>query len=230
MTMDRDDHTARSSGAGPTHSAQTAQSERGEDGAGYASLPPPAREVLDFWFGEPGSERFGRAWSAWFVRDDAFDATLRDRFGATLAAARRGELDGWQTTPLGTLALIVVLDQVARNLHRGSAQAFAGDARALAAARQLVAAGADRYLPTSHHRAFAYLPFEHDESPQSQLESLRLFEQLADQTGEQSYLDYARRHAVIIERFGRYPHRNAVLGRASTDEERAFLLEPGSSF
>lgn len=226
MTTHSGDRSARIPPVPATPGAQAVR----DDGADYAALERVPREVLNFWFGEPGSARFGGVWKNWFSADAAFDAVLRERFGATLAAARRGECDGWQATPLGALALIVVLDQFSRNSYRGSAEAFAADAHALAVARRLVAAGAERSLPTPHHRAFAYLPFEHDESAESQIESLRLFGALADETGEHGYLDFARRHAVIIERFGRYPHRNAVLGRVSTEGELAFLLEPGSSF
>ncbi|CAN7450931.1 DUF924 domain-containing protein [Trinickia sp. LjRoot230] len=196
----------------------------------YATLEPSAQAVLAFWFGEPGSPRFGQEWDRWFARDDAFDATLREQFGATLAGASGGECDSWQRSPLGTLALIIVLDQFSRNIHRGTLAAFAADGRALAVARGLIASGADLTLPSLHHRAFAYLPFEHAESREAQSESVRLFSELARETGEQGYLRYARQHAVIIERFGRFPHRNAVLGRVSTEEELAFLREPGSSF
>ena len=198
-----------------------------------SSLDPMARAVLDFWFGEPGSPAYGQASESWFKRDDAFDASIHERFGATLAAARRGECDDWQSTPLGALALIVVLDQFSRNTCRGRPDAFAADAKALEVARRLVAAQADRELPTPEHRVFAYLPFEHAESLDAQRESVRLFEAHAretGQTGKGSYVDYAHRHAAVIERFGRFPHRNAVLGRASTEEEIAFLQEPGSSF
>lgn len=201
--------------------------------ADYAALDPTARAVLDFWFGEPGTPAFGQPSGRWFTRDDAFDAQIRERFGATLDAARRGECDAWQDTPLGALALVIVLDQFSRNTCRGRAAAFAGDARALDVARRLVASGAHVELPSAEHRAFAYLPFEHAESPDAQAESVRLFEALAHETGSKgkgTYVDYARRHAAVIERFGRFPHRNAVLGRASTDEEHAFLREPGSSF
>ncbi|PTB19363.1 DUF924 domain-containing protein [Trinickia symbiotica] len=200
-------------------------------GAGdYAALAPAARDVLDFWFGEPGSARFGKEWDRWFDGDEGFDATLGVRFGKTLEAARRGDFDDWERSPLGTLALIVVLDQFSRNIHRGSAEAFAGDARALAAARRMVESGADRRLPSAQHRAFVYMPFEHDESRESQELAVRLFEALERVAGLTGYLRYARRHAEIIERFGRFPHRNAMLGRRSTDAERDFLSEPGSSF
>ena len=198
--------------------------------ADYASLDPEARAVLDFWFGTPDSARFGAAWDRWFARDDGFDTALRERFGATLAAARRGDCDSWQRSPLGALALVIVLDQFSRNAYRDTPDAFAADARALAAARRLVGRGGDRRLPSAHHRAFAYLPFEHAEAGEAQAESVRLFEALARETGEDSYRDYALRHAEIVARFGRFPHRNAVLGRESSESERAFLLEPGSSF
>ena len=200
------------------------------EGSQHAALEPAAREVLDFWFGEPGSTRFGKEWDRWFARDEAFDAMLRTRFCATLAAARRGDCDGWQRSPLGALALIVVLDQFSRNIFRGTPEAFAGDARALAAARSMVDAGADRSLPSPQHRAFVYMPFEHDESPESQARGVRLFEALEQETGLRGYVRYARWHAEIVARFGRFPHRNAVLGRPSSDEEQAFLLGPGSSF
>lgn len=198
-----------------------------------ALLDPVAHAILDFWFGEPGSPEYGQASAYWFKRDDAFDAAIHERFGATLAAARRGECDDWESTPLGALALLIVLDQFSRNTCRGRPEAFAADAKALDVARRLVAVGADRDLPTPEHRVFAYLPFEHAESVDAQRESVRLFEAHAretGQTGKGSYVDYAHRHAAVIERFGRFPHRNAVLGRTSTDEEIAFLQQPGSSF
>ncbi|HEV3105712.1 MAG TPA: DUF924 family protein [Trinickia sp.] len=198
--------------------------------AEYTALDPAARDVLDFWFGEPGSVRFGKRSKRWFAGDAALDRTVRERFGATLVAACRGDCDDWQRSPLGALALVIVFDQFSRNAYRGSADAFAGDARALDVAREMVATGADLRLPTLYHRAFAYMPFEHDESLAAQRESVRLFEALAREAGPRDFLDSARRHAQVIERFGRYPHRNAALGRASTDEEIAFLREPGSSF
>lgn len=201
--------------------------------ADHAALPPAARAVLDFWFGEPGTPAFGQASASWFKRDDAFDASIQERFGETLEAACRGECDTWERTPLGALALVIVLDQFSRNTCRGLARAFAADAQALAVARRLVSSGGHLDLPTGEHRAFAYLPFEHAESLDAQRESVRLFEALSRETGETgtgSYVDYAYRHAAIVERFGRFPHRNAALGRPSTDEEHAFLREPGSSF
>ncbi|WP_027795494.1 DUF924 family protein [Paraburkholderia acidipaludis] len=195
---------------------------------------PDARDVLDFWFGAPGSPEYGTARKMWFRKSEAFDARLRERFGVLLDAACAGELDAWAATPEGTLALVIVLDQFSRNCHRGTPRAFAADGRALAMARRLVASGEDRRLPTLYHRVFAYLPFEHAESMDAQRESLRLFGELRgelrhDPQGK-SYYDYAARHASVVERFGRFPHRNAQLGRASSEAELAFLREPGSSF
>ncbi|MFM0070531.1 DUF924 domain-containing protein [Paraburkholderia sediminicola] len=189
-----------------------------------------ARAVLDCWFGTPNTPNFGEARKLWFSRDAAFDAMLLERFGALIDAARAESLDNWTETPLGALALVIVLDQFSRNCHRNTPRAFAADHQALRIAQQMIASGADLLLPTAHHRAFAYLPFEHDETLASQHESLRLFKLLKAEPGGASYYSSAVRHARIIERFGRFPHRNAVLERQSTDEERAFLKEPGSSF
>jgi uncharacterized protein (DUF924 family) len=218
--------------------------------ADYAALAPQAREVLDCWFGAPDSAAFGKEHKRWFSRDHAFDAMLRERFGALIDAANDAAngaadsatndatdctrcgpaLDNWQTTPLGALALVIVLDQFSRNCHRNTPRAFAADQKALRLAQRIIASGADRLLPSVHHRAFAYLPFEHDETLASQRESLRLFEQLRAEPGGESYYRSAVRHAEVIERFGRFPHRNAVLGRASSAEETEFLRKPGSSF
>jgi uncharacterized protein (DUF924 family) len=195
-----------------------------------ASLDPRARAVLDCWFGAPGSADFGRARPLWFRRDPAFDAMLRERFGALHDAASRHALDAWERTPLGALALVIVLDQFSRNIFRGDARAYATDPQALGIAARMVACGADQRLPGLFHRAFVYLPFEHDESLASQREAVRLFEPFAADPQGASYYRSALRHADVIARFGRFPHRNAVLGRASTGQEIAFLREPGSSF
>lgn len=198
--------------------------------AEYAALDERARDVLDCWFGARGSESHGHDRKIWFKRNAAFDTMLRERFGPLLDAAQHGDLDGWADTPLGALALVIVLDQFLRNCRRGTAGAFAGDARALEIARQMVASGADQQLPDHFHRAFAYLPFEHDESMENQREALRLFKPFEAYPEAASYYHSAVRHAAIIERFGRFPHRNALLGRVTTEEERAFLRQPGSSF
>jgi uncharacterized protein (DUF924 family) len=195
-----------------------------------ATTNPQAQAVLDFWFGAPDSPGYGQTRKVWFRKDAAFDALLRERFGALIDAGRAGALDAWTATPCGTLALVIVLDQFSRNCHRGSALAFAGDDKALALARQLVATGADQQLPTRYHRVFAYMPFEHSEAIDAQRESLRLFGELANEPDCAEFHAYAIRHAKVIERFGRYPHRNAVLSRVSTEAELAFLREPGSSF
>jgi uncharacterized protein (DUF924 family) len=185
-----------------------------------------AHEVLGFWFGAaPGVAR-----AEWFRKDDAFDAAIRARFGSAVEAALEGACRDWDATPAGALARVLLLDQFTRNIFRGTPRAFAGDTLALDAARSMRRRGDDLALPPLQ-RVFAYLPFEHAEDAQAQRESVRLFEALArEDPSTEGFADYARRHAVVIERFGRFPHRNAILGRASTDEESAFLREPGSSF
>ncbi len=183
--------------------------------------------VLDFWFGTPPTTT-PRA--EWFRKDPAFDTLVRERFGATLEAALAGGLAGWDGTPQGALARLVVLDQFTRNAFRDTPRAFAGDALALAAAEALVARGDDRRLAPLQ-RWFAYLPFEHAESLGAQQRSVALFDALAAEHPALSEArDWAVKHLVVVERFGRFPHRNAVLGRPSTPEEAAFLQQPGSSF
>jgi uncharacterized protein (DUF924 family) len=196
----------------------------------YAALDPRARDVLDCWFGTPGSAEFGASRKQWFKRNAAFDAMLRTRFGALIDAGVAGELDDWEATPLGALALVIVLDQFSRNCYRRTARAFAADPAALLVAQRMVASGADRQLPGPYYRAFAYLPFSHGETMESQRESLRLFRQLDNEAIDPSYYRFAVRRAEVIERFGRYPYRNATLGRESTDEEREFLSRRGASF
>ena len=187
-----------------------------------------ASDVLEFWFGAPDSHEYGQARDIWFTKSAATDALVRDRFGPILDSALRGDLDGWSRTPRGALALIVVLDQFTRNIHRDTPRAFEGDPAALGLAAKLVDGGGDRAL-VPVERWFAYLPFEHSESLLHQYESVRLFEQLA-QAGLETPLPWARRHFDVIRRFGRFPHRNELLGRESTTEEREFLKLPGSRF
>lgn len=185
---------------------------------------PDFSEILDFWFGPPDSPERGRPRKVWFQKSDSFDAEIRSRFLGTWERAARGELERWQATPLACLALVVVLDQFPRNMFRGTARAFSSDSAALAASESLVGRGFDRpLLPVE--RVFAYLPFEHAEDLAAQRRSLALFETL-----DSGYRDYARRHYEIVSRFGRFPHRNAILGRQSTAEEIEFLSRPGSSF
>ena len=189
-----------------------------------------AREVLDFWFGAPGSSTHGQARAEWFRKSDAFDAEVAQRFGPLIEQALRDELREWNAEPEAALARILLLDQFTRNAFRDSPRAFAGDALALAAARAMVASAHDMaLLPVQ--RAFVYLPFEHAEDLAAQDESVRLFTRLVVAgAGADGMLDFAHRHRAVIARFGRFPHRNAPLARPSSEEELAFLQEPGSRF
>ena len=186
------------------------------------------RDVLDFWFGAADSPEYGKARDLWFKKSDATDATIRARFGADVEAALAGERDGWAGGPRETLALLLLLDQFTRNIFRDTPRAFAGDAQALALARALVSGGDDRRLAPVERR-FVYLPFEHAESLPMQEEAVRLNRQLVAE-GQGDSLEWAQKHYDVIARFGRFPHRNAILGRASTPEEIAFLQQPGSRF
>lgn len=193
-------------------------------------LDARAQAVLDAWFGAPDAVEFGHARKAWFKKDARFDAMLHERFGALLEEALEGRLVSWSETPLGTLTLIVLLDQFARNCFRDTPRAFAGDNEALKLARKLVDTRGELTLPTIHHRVFVYMPFEHDETLASQHESVRLHQTLFDETGDEDIEDrlkYAHRHADVIERFGRFPHRNVILGRETSAEERAWLKKKG---
>jgi uncharacterized protein (DUF924 family) len=195
-----------------------------------AGIDTEAQAVLDFWFGADVDAAHVTTRKEWFTRDEAFDRRIAGRFGATIERGLRGELDAWTEQPHSAVARIVVLDQFTRNVFRGTPRAFAGDAQALAGASMLVGAGSDEALPTVM-RAFAYMPFEHAETLAMQDEAVRLFTRLAAADPQfESMLDYAHRHRAVIARFGRFPHRNAILGRRSTAEEIAFLQEPGSSF
>jgi uncharacterized protein (DUF924 family) len=190
-----------------------------------------AQEVLDFWFLPPGAEGHGQARKEWFRKDDRFDTDVRERFGAAITQAVAGGLREWDAEgPQGALARIIVLDQFTRNARRGTPGMFEGDALALAAACQLVDSGADGELEPLQ-RLFVYLPFEHAEDARMQERSVELLAALAGaHPGFESELDYAHRHRGVIARFGRFPHRNPILGRASTAEELAFLSQPGSGF
>lgn len=182
--------------------------------------------LLGFWFAD-GLDGFRKAW---FERDAAFDAACRDGFGALVAPAREGALDGWAATPRGALALLLLLDQFPRNLHRGSAEAFAADPHARAVARRAVLRDRhDLALPPTA-RIFLYLPFEHGEALADQDLSVALFEGLRDIPAMRApggAIDYAWRHRAVIQAFGRFPHRNAALGRASTAAEQAWLAAGG---
>ncbi|MGE5090159.1 MAG: DUF924 family protein [Candidatus Levyibacteriota bacterium] len=184
-----------------------------------------ATEILDFWF-PPGTSGERREW---FQKDPAFDREIRERFGTALAAGLAGAFGDWCTSPRGALARIVLLDQYTRNAFRDTPAAFAGDPAALATAEDAIARGFDREL-VPRERAFMYMPLEHSESLPVQERSVALFAALAADTGLDSQLPWAERHRDIVRRFGRFPHRNAILGRSSTAEEIAFLEEPGSRF
>ena len=187
------------------------------------------REVLAFWFGEPGSPDYGRPRPAWFRKDPAFDEEIRHRVLALHARAALGELDRWHDDPDSLLALVVVLDQFSRNLYRDDPRAFSQDAAALACAQLAIGRGWDEArLPVE--RQFLYLPFEHAEDLAMQDRSVALFSALEAFPGTKGLTEWAEKHRVIVRRFGRFPHRNAALGRESTPEEVAFLREPGSGF
>ncbi|MBT5110483.1 MAG: DUF924 domain-containing protein [Rhodospirillaceae bacterium] len=176
--------------------------------------------VHGFWFGPPPYER--RA--VWFEQDPVFDADIKTRFGDVWAQATSGAFDHVAGTARGRLALLIVLDQFSRNLHRGDARAFSNDAKALALAKAGIDEGHDREI-TQIERVFMYLPFEHSEDLAEQNRMMELCAHLPE-----SNLEWAQKHLVIIERFGRFPHRNEALGRTTTPEEAAFLLESDSSF
>jgi uncharacterized protein (DUF924 family) len=186
-------------------------------------------EIIDFWFGTPADSFYGQPRPEWFGKDPAFDERLRSRFLDTYRRAAQGQLDSWQASPRGCLALILALDQFPRNLFRQQPQAFATGESALAIAQLALDSQFDReLLPVQ--RWFIYLPFEHSEDLDRQRQSLQLFESLGEDSHGAQAIAYARQHFDIIEKFGRFPHRNAILGRESTPEELEFLQQPHSSF
>jgi uncharacterized protein (DUF924 family) len=194
-------------------------------------------KVLHFWFEGyphsrlPQSEQIQR----WFKSDPAFDDDIRTELGSLHTQACQGSLSDWESTPEGSLALLILLDQCSRNLFRGSGQAFAWDAQALAVAKSLCASGGDQTLPALS-RLFVYLPFEHSEALEDQEQAISLLQKLQTQApvglegAMASFVDYALQHREVIARFGRFPHRNARLGRSSTPAEVEFLSQPGSAF
>ena len=180
-------------------------------------------EVLDFWFGTPR----GKARAQWFRKDEKLDGEIRRRFGELHAAAARRELEGWRAKPESMLALVVVLDQFSRNMFRNDARAFAQDAHARECSREALSRGDEaRALPVE--RMFLYLPFEHSEDRADQELSCRLMASIDSFEETRGISEWAVKHKVIIDRFGRFPHRNAALGRTSTPEEVEFLkTNPG---
>ncbi len=198
-------------------------------------IPPDS--VLAFWFGPPGSatEVAGRQTRLWFGKSPENDRAVTEQFADTLQAATAGRLDHWAATPRGRLALLIVLDQFPHHLHRDQPQAFATDPQALALSLAALDAGeASQLAPIE--RVFLYLPLEHAESLAMQDRSVALYEALAreaaadERTLFDSFLDYARKHRDVVAHFGRFPHRNAILGRPSTPAELEFLKQPGSRF
>lgn len=186
-------------------------------------------EILEFWFGAPNLPDYGKERSFWFTKNLEFDRQLRDRFLPIYTQAAGGELDNWQDLPQSCLALLLLLDQFPRNMFRGTPQSFATDTKALAVANNAVAKGFDRdLLPVQ--RWFIYLPFEHSENLADQQRCVELFATLTGDPDSTKTIDYALRHKAVIERFGRFPHRNKILGRETTPQEAEFLKQPGSSF
>jgi uncharacterized protein (DUF924 family) len=186
-----------------------------------------ARDVLLFWFGGPADH--GKRHKRWFEKDPALDREIRERFLPLYEEAAAGRLAGWQESAHGCLALILVLDQFPRHIFRGSARAFAADGLALQAARHAVSRQFDRRM-LAVERLFLYLPFEHSEALADQLTACELTEPLTAFEETADAHRYAIAHRDIVQRFGRFPHRNAALGRPSTPEEIEFLKQPGSAF
>ncbi|HUB89819.1 MAG TPA: DUF924 family protein [Dyella sp.] len=191
-------------------------------------MPHEALAVLAFWFDANHRD-------AWFASDPAFDAAIRTRFAGTVQQAAQGKLEKWADTPSGWLALLIVLDQFPRNLYRHNARAWSQDLHAQQLALWGIKEGFDGQLPPIQ-RVFAYMPLEHAEDIALQQRSVAAFEALCQSPPAEQrqlytgYLDYARRHAAVIARFGRFPHRNALLDRASTPEELVYMAEPGAGF
>lgn len=187
------------------------------------------QQILDFWFGAADTPMRGRMREEWFKKSADFDAEIRQRFLRVYERAAAGGYAHWEAEAHSALALLIALDQFPRNMFRNDPRAFATAAQALRIASAAVAQGLDQQLPTLQ-RHFFYLPFEHAEDMASQQQSLRLFKSLSHDPQSATAIDYAQRHYDAIARFGRFPHRNAVLQRVSTPEEIDFLRQPGSSF
>ncbi|WOD37996.1 DUF924 family protein [Nodosilinea sp. E11] len=195
-------------------------------------ISPQAEAILRFWFGDPAdaSGEYGQQRSVWFKKDPAFDATMRQLFLPEYEQAAAGALNDWRNQPRACLALVLLLDQWPRNLFRGDRRSFASDGAALKTAYFALAQGYDQQvLPVE--RIFFYLPLEHSEALADQERSVALARSLHSAHPEfASILDYALRHQQVIQRFGRFPHRNEILGRATTAAEAEFLRQPGSRF
>lgn len=192
----------------------------------------PVNAILNFWFGVPGKtpSEYGQLRQVWFKKDPAFDEIIRTRFQEHYERAAADQLAHWRQAPKSCLALILLLDQFPRNMFRNDPRSFATDTQALAAAQGAIAQAFDQQLLLVE-RLFLYLPFEHSENLDHQNQCVNWISQLADQhPGMESTLEYAVRHRDVIARFGRFPHRNKILGRATTPEEAEFLNQRGSRF
>ncbi len=185
-----------------------------------------SQEVLDFWFLPPDAPEFGRRRAEWFIRSPEFDAAIERDLAGAYDAARRGDYDGWRAAPKSCLALILLLDQVPRNLFRDAARAFESDGKALELARHALDTKFESELLIVQ-RWFLWLPFEHAEDMACQETCRRLAETLRDDPESADFISFAKSHYDVIERFGRFPHRNAVLGRECTPDERTFLEAKG---
>ena len=192
-------------------------------------MPTEADEVLAFWFGREDEPGYGEFREAWFRKDPEFDQQVQERFGPLYERAAAGELDGWREEARSCLALVICLDQFPRNMFRGDGRTHATDDKALETARYALERALDRELPP-FQKVFVYMPFMHSESVEDQRRSVELFGRLAEKPGAPDLTSYAVGHMEIVERFGRFPHRNVILGRETTPEEAEFLQGPDSSF
>ena len=192
-------------------------------------MPSRAGEVLDFWFGREDDPEYGQFRDEWFRKDSEFDARVTEQFADLYEEAAAGELEGWRDEAESGLALVIVLDQFPRNMFRGDGRTHAEDDRALGTSKYAVEHALDRELP-AFQRMFLYMPFMHSESVEDQRRSVEMFERLAGEPGAPDVVSYAVSHRDIVERFGRFPHRNEILDRETTPEEAVFLTTEGSSF
>jgi uncharacterized protein (DUF924 family) len=204
---------------------------RDQEAAEVRSMTDTIAEIHDFWFGELDANGLCKTDrnALWFGADAVTDAHCRERFGAALALALAGELNAWRATDPGLVALVVLLDQFSRNIHRGTAQAFSGDTLALAVAQDTIASGRHLRLPRIH-RVFLYLPLEHSEDLAVQEQCVALYEELASGSDHPQFANftrYARAHHEVIAKFGRFPHRNALVARQSTADELTYLEQHG---